>query len=140
MAATFLIDNSKFLKGVTPLKEKLERDEKAPIQQSHYLKDFLEMIRTKGLSATYHHYGDDVPGPLPKETTVALTVPTGPTGPYDVIIVGAGMAGISAAYELKKAGLSVKILEQTDRFGGRVFTISHDDHSELAPGLFAEGT
>ena len=70
---------------------------------------------------------------------VAVTAPTGPTIPYDVIIVGAGMAGLSAAYELKKAGLSVKILEQTDRFGGRVYTYSGSKYN-LAPGIYAEGT
>ncbi|XP_046860973.1 L-amino acid oxidase-like [Xenia sp. Carnegie-2017] len=46
------------------------------------------------------------------------------------------MAGLSAAYELKKAGLSVKILEQTDRYGGRIFT--YGEESGLASGLYAE--
>ena len=41
----------------------------------------------------------------------------------DVLVIGAGMAGISAARELSKAGLSVKVLEARDRVGGRVWSI-----------------
>jgi monoamine oxidase len=41
----------------------------------------------------------------------------------DVIIIGAGMAGITAARELTRAGRSVAILEARDRIGGRIKTI-----------------
>lgn len=41
----------------------------------------------------------------------------------DVIVVGAGLAGLTAAYELKRAGFDVKVLEARDRVGGRVHTI-----------------
>ena len=40
----------------------------------------------------------------------------------DVVIVGAGFAGASAATVLGKAGLKVVILEARDRVGGRAFT------------------
>ena len=40
----------------------------------------------------------------------------------DVVIVGAGAAGLTAANELKKAGLSVAVLEARDRAGGRLWT------------------
>lgn len=40
----------------------------------------------------------------------------------DVIVIGAGVAGLTAACELAHAGLSVLILEARDRIGGRVFT------------------
>jgi monoamine oxidase len=39
----------------------------------------------------------------------------------DVIIVGAGAAGLMAAYTLIKAGKTVTILEARDRIGGRIY-------------------
>jgi monoamine oxidase len=40
----------------------------------------------------------------------------------DVIVIGAGAAGLAAASKLAGAGLSVIILEARDRIGGRMFT------------------
>ncbi len=40
----------------------------------------------------------------------------------DVIIVGAGLAGLSAAYHLQQRGKKVKVLEAADRPGGRIRT------------------
>ncbi len=40
----------------------------------------------------------------------------------DVIIIGAGVAGLSAAIELAQAGLAISIIEARNRAGGRVFT------------------
>lgn len=39
-----------------------------------------------------------------------------------IVILGAGMAGLAAAYELLKLGHQVEILEASDRVGGRVYT------------------
>jgi phytoene dehydrogenase-like protein len=40
----------------------------------------------------------------------------------DVVIVGAGLAGLAAAHELQQSGTSVMILERSDAVGGRVRT------------------
>jgi NADPH-dependent 2,4-dienoyl-CoA reductase/sulfur reductase-like enzyme len=40
---------------------------------------------------------------------------------HDVVIVGAGAAGIQAAYDLNNMGFSVLVLEAENRVGGRVY-------------------
>jgi monoamine oxidase len=48
---------------------------------------------------------------------------------FDVIVIGAGAAGISAAVELAAAGLRCTILEARDRIGGRIFTVIDPLHN-----------
>jgi monoamine oxidase len=45
-----------------------------------------------------------------------------PNNDQDVIVVGGGLAGLTAARELRKPGRRVLILEGRDRLGGRVLT------------------
>ena len=47
-----------------------------------------------------------------------------------VIILGAGVAGLTAAYELRKLGYECDILEARSRFGGRAFTVRGGQASE----------
>jgi monoamine oxidase len=42
--------------------------------------------------------------------------------PTDVVVIGAGMAGLAAAGRLSAAGVPVTVLEARDRIGGRVHT------------------
>ena len=51
-----------------------------------------------------------------------------------VIVIGAGLAGLCAAYELEALGHDVTVLEAQDRPGGRVHTL----RSPFSDGLYAE--
>lgn len=51
---------------------------------------------------------------------ISKTIEKGHTAQYDVVIIGAGPAGISASLQAKKIGLNFKILDQ-DSLGGTVF-------------------
>lgn len=51
-----------------------------------------------------------------------------------VLVAGAGLAGLTAAWELTSAGHDVTVLEAQNRPGGRVYTL----RSPFADGLYAE--
>ena len=66
------------------------------------------------------------------------TPPTPPTPPtvdrVDVIVVGAGLSGLVAAYELVRAGHDVRVVEARDAAGGRAQTL----REPFDDGLIAE--
>ena len=49
------------------------------------------------------------------------------------IVVGAGIAGLTAAYRLQQAGLAVRVLEAAPHVGGRMITIHWHDYA-IDPG------
>ena len=51
-----------------------------------------------------------------------------------VIVMGAGLAGLSAAYELTQAGHDVTLFEARTRPGGRVYTL----REPFSDGMYAE--
>lgn len=61
--------------------------------------------------------------------------------PDRVAIVGAGLAGLVAAYELRRAGVDVRVFEQSDRAGGRVWTLrdQFDDGAWVDAGAMGAG-
>ncbi len=88
---------------------------------------FLEMVGAAGGAAAVY------------ETMVAmgmLVTPQAFAGPPDtsgapgagkkVAVLGAGVAGLTAAYRLAQAGCHVTVFEASDRLGGRNFTVTRD--------------
>src|SRR5712691_7437098 len=77
-----------------------------------------------------------------KQSTIAvagaslarLPIITATVAPKKILIIGAGMAGLSAGYELSQAGHDVTILEARQRPGGRVQTL----REPFSDGLYAE--
>ena len=55
----------------------------------------------------------------------------------DVVVIGAGVAGLSAARRLREHGVRCTLLEARARIGGRVFT-AHDPHNPVPIELGAE--
>lgn len=51
---------------------------------------------------------------------------------FDVVVVGAGLAGLTAATAVERAGRSVVVLEARDRVGGRNYDVT------VAPGVTVE--
>ncbi|XP_023806278.1 amine oxidase [flavin-containing] B isoform X2 [Oryzias latipes] len=52
---------------------------------------------------------------------------TSSSNTYDVIVVGAGISGLSAAKLLKASGLNPVVLEARNRVGGRTFTVRNKE-------------
>lgn len=51
-----------------------------------------------------------------------------------IVVVGAGIAGLSATHHLKKAGIKAQLFEASNRYGGRMMTL----RNYFAPGLTTE--
>ena len=80
------------------------------MRSEHAMQDYLEVVR--------HGIEKKFDGVKPKK----------------VVIVGAGLAGLAAGYELKRAGHNPVILEAQQRVGGRVYTL----REPFTEGLYAE--
>src|SRR4051812_6255657 len=72
--------------------------------------------------------------PVPAAAAADPAPPARTTHPRKVIVVGAGLAGLAAAYELVSWGHEVTVLEAQTRPGGRVFTL----RTPFSDGLFVD--
>lgn len=65
---------------------------------------------------------------------------TSDTNPPHIAVIGAGLAGLTAAYRLQQQGLSVEVFEARNRAGGRVWTYTiGDSYDELGGKFFGDG-
>ena len=90
-------------------------------------RDFLRLLGAAGLATAA---GGIVRSSVGGEPGPAAT----PKGGQRVAILGAGVAGLTAAYRLTRAGVPCEIFEASNRTGGRMFT-RHDFNKE---GMFCE--
>ena len=108
--------------------QKGEKGPTGPVQQSDLLKPLLMDIARKGLNYAFQKWIQKMEDPKPHSKTKK---------PKKVIVVGAGMAGLVAAFELAQVGHDVIVLESQTRLGGRVYTLGEKDG--FAKGLHCEG-
>jgi monoamine oxidase len=97
-------------------------------------RDLLSLIgAVSGSAAMYHAM-----------TSLGFAADSGYKGPIrldgdsrgaSVLILGAGLAGMTAALELRKAGYNVQILEFNSRAGGRNWTLRGGDSFTELGGL-----
>jgi len=120
------------LQGRTPLFRKLIQT----VRQAHWLnhnpqhralffeardaarvsrRDFVRMLSAAGLLTA-------AGGIVPPLARAGASPTPGPAGGDPVAILGAGLAGLTAAYRLLQAGIPCEIFEGSDRTGGRVLT------------------
>ena len=52
----------------------------------------------------------------------------------EVLIIGAGLSGLTIAYRLERAGVSYKLIEGRDRVGGRIQTVKTSSGSTIEMG------
>ncbi len=92
-------------------------------------------LAATGLASSKSALGEDQPA---EESS--LTAGAGPSPDYDVIVLGAGFAGVTAARELRMKGLRVLVLEARPRIGGRTFTSAAGGHEFELGGAFVHWT
>ena len=94
-------------------------------------RELLRMIGITAGSATMYQAMDSLGFAAQSPYQGAIDLQGTPKG-ASVLILGAGMAGMTAAYELRNAGYQVQVLEYNSRAGGRNWTLrGGDTYTEL---------
>lgn len=90
-------------------------------------RDMLKMIGIAAGSAALYHAMTDIGFTAESTYKGPMKLEGKPKKGSSVIILGAGISGMLAAYELGKAGYSVSILEYREKEGGRCWTLRGGD-------------
>jgi monoamine oxidase len=88
---------------------------------------FIHLVgRHAGAAALYSTF--DAMGLVAPPAPRQISLPVSPdSGKLRVVVLGAGISGMAAAYELRRAGYSCTVLEARDRPGGRAWTVRGGD-------------
>ncbi len=104
----------------------MKHEDTAPITR----RDLLRMIGLAGGGAVMYQAMAGLGFASP--STYKRPAPLQGSGRGSVLVLGAGLAGLVAAYELRKAGYRVQVLEYNNRAGGRNWTLRGGDvYTEL---------
>jgi monoamine oxidase len=77
---------------------------------------------------------------MPSLAQAATKKPVAPARGLDVIVLGAGISGLNAAWQLEQQGLKVAVLEGRNRVGGRIMTLlDQPGYPEMGFNSMAEG-
>ncbi len=96
-------------------------------QKSLSRRRFLELVGVAGGSTAVYRTAMAL-GLMP-ETGPVATLDLRHVGPAGkkIAVLGAGISGLTVAYELERAGYDVTIIEASHRIGGRNLTVRHGD-------------
>ena len=106
-------------------------------------RDLLALIGTSAGGAAMYHAMSSLGFAAESTYSGPIRLDGDPKG-ATVLILGAGLAGLVAAFELRKAGYRVQVLEYNNRAGGRCWSLrGGDSYTELGGGTqrceFASG-
>jgi len=98
-------------------------------------RDFLMRVgQAGGLSAAFVTMQGLGLLPLAESSAMSVTAPAGVGKGVKIVVLGGGVAGLTTAYEARKLGYEVTLLEARHRIGGREWSARNGDVVEFVDG------
>ena len=97
--------------GMPPADELVEMNEESSMHRRKFMSNIFKTGVVIG-AAGFLDACSKVPFPLPADESIQPKI----------VIIGAGIAGLNCAYQLKKSGYIATVYEGSSRTGGRIFT------------------